>query len=137
MDTTPADAFARITTLARATFDQVESFTDFTPARAILRLSATYGVYQVLVTELLGEGARQYLYYVLRGEWVEAGFDNSPDPRTIRLKYGHIGADHAGEPVPHLHRADKTQLSLTEEMTFEAFVDWLKANIAPLAPSSS
>jgi hypothetical protein len=35
--------------------------------------------------------------------------------------------------VPHLHRADKTQLFLTEEMTFEAFVDWLKANVKPLS----
>ncbi len=131
MDTTPADAFARITTLARATFDQVESFADFTPARAILRLSATYGAYQVLVTELISQDARQYRYYVLRGEFVEAGFDNSPDPRVIRLKYGRIGAEHANEPVPHLHRADKTQLLLTKDMTFEAFMDWLKANIKP------
>jgi hypothetical protein len=137
LDTTPADAFARIEALSRETLEQVESSTDFTPERAILRLRAVYGAYQVLVTELLGEGARQYRYYVLRGEWVEAGFDNSPDPRAIRLKYKHIGAEHAGEAVPHLHRADKTQLFLTDEMTFEAFVDWLKANIEPLAPSSS
>jgi hypothetical protein len=68
---------------------------------------------------------------LLRGDWVEAGFDNSPDPRAIRLKYGRFGAEHAGEAVPHLHREDKTQLFLTDEMTFEAFVDWLKANIVP------
>ena len=115
--------------LAQATFEQVEYATDYTPERAILRLRATYGVYQVLVTELIGEGARQYRYYLLRGEWVEAGFDNAPDPRAIRLKYGRIGAEHAGEPIPHLHRADKTQLLLTDEMTFEAFAHWLKANL--------
>jgi hypothetical protein len=137
LDTPPTVAFARIEALARKTFEQVKPSTDFTPERAILRLRAVDGDYQVLVTELLGEGARQYRYYVLRGEWVEAGFDNSPDPRAIRLKYGRIGADHAGEPVPHLHRADKTQLFLTDEMIFEAFVDWLKANLVPLDPSSS
>ena len=137
MDTPSANAFDRIEALARETFEQVKPSVDFTPERAILRLRAVYGAYQVLVTELLSEGVRQYRYYVLRGEWVEAGFDNSPDPRAIQLKYGRIGADHAGEPVPHLHRADKTQLFLTDEMTFEAFVDWLKANLAPLAPSLS
>jgi len=83
----------------------------------------------------------QYRYYVVRGEWVgsKLASDNSrhPDPRAIRLKYGHIGADHAGEPVPHLQRADKTQLFLTDEVTFEASVDWLKANLAQLAQSSS
>ena len=77
MDATPADAFARITTLARANFDQVKSLTDFTPERAVLRLSAAYGVYRVVVTELI------------------------------------------------------SQVFLTEDMTFEAFVDWLKANVKP------
>jgi hypothetical protein len=113
------------------TFEQVKSSTDYTPERAILRLRACYGAYQVLVTELISESARQYRYYVLRGDWVEAGFDNSPDPRAIRLKYGHIGEEHTGESVPHLHRVDKTQLFLTDEITFEAFVEWLKANIKP------
>ena len=131
MDATPADTFARITALASAIFEQVEYSTDYTPERAILRLHASYGAYQVLVTELFSEGTRQYRYYLLRGEWVEAGFDNSADPRAIRLRYGHIGAEHAGELIPHLHRADKTQILLTDEMTFEAFVDWLKTNVKP------
>ncbi len=131
MDTTPADTFALIAALARETFEQVKYSTDHTPERAILRLRASYGTYQVFVTELISENARQYRYYVLRGDWVEAGFDNSPDPRAIRLKYGHIGEEHTGESVPHLHRADKTQLFLTDEITFKAFVAWLKANIKP------
>ena len=37
---------------------------------AILRLSATYGAYQVRVTELISPDARQYRYYVLSGEFV-------------------------------------------------------------------
>jgi len=133
LDTTPADAFARIEALARATFEQVKSSTDYTPERAILRLRADYGACQVFVTELISQDARRYSYYLLRGEWVEAGFDNSPDPRAIRLKYGHIGAEHIGEAVPHLHRADKTRLFLTDEMTFEAFVNWVKENVKPHA----
>jgi hypothetical protein len=87
------------------------------------------GVYRIVVTELFSDGIRKYRYYVLRGEWVEAGFDNSPDPRALCLKYGRIRKAHAGEPVPHLHRHDKTELSLTEEMTCEAFVHWLQSTL--------
>ena len=131
MEPKVTDYFAGIVALAQATFEQVEYTVDATPARAILRLQASYGLYRVFITELISEGTRQYRYYVLLGDWVEAGFDNSPDPRAIRLKYGRIGKKYAGENVPHLHRTDKTELSLTEEMTCIAFVDWLKANIVP------
>jgi hypothetical protein len=131
LDEKTRDHFARIIALAQATFAHVESGMDITPARAILRLQARYGPYRILVTELLSDGLRKYSYYVLRDSWVEAGFDNSPDPRAIRLKYGQIGAEHAGEHVPHLHQHDKTELSLTAEMTFEAFVDWVIATIQP------
>jgi len=101
---------------------------DETPDRSILRIEADYGRYQILVTELFGDGLIKYRYYVMRGNWVEAGFDNAPDPRAIRLK-GRIGEEHAGENIPHLHLEDKTKLSLTEEMTFSEFVDWLKDNL--------
>ena len=102
---------------------------DATPDRSILKIEADHGKYQILVTELFSDGLRKYRYYVLKGSWVEAGFDNAPDPRAIRLKYGKIGDEHAGENVPHLHREDKTKLSLSEEMTFQNFVEWLKNNL--------
>ena len=129
MDTKTTDHFADIITFAQAAFQQVEYVVDATPKRAILRLQARYGPYRVLVTELFSGEVRKYRYYVLSGSRVEAGFDNSADPRAIRLKYGKIGKEHAGEYVPHLHQDDKTRLSLTEEMSFVAFVNWLKANI--------
>lgn len=136
MEPQVTEHFARIIALAQATFERVEYTVDATPVRAILRLQASYGSYRVFITELLSEEQRQYRYYALKGDWVEAGFDNSPDPRAIRLKYGRIGKKHAGETVPHFHRADKTELFLTEEMTGEAFVDWLKANLNPMTPES-
>ncbi len=129
METTPSELFARIVELAKSIFEQVEYSTDYTPARAILRLEGVYSKHRVFVIELIADNSRKYAYYVLRGEWVEAGFDNTPDPRAIRLKYGKIGAEHARELVPHLHRENKSELVLTEEMTFEKFVDWLKANL--------
>lgn len=135
MEPQVAEHFAEIIALAQATFEQVEHNLDATPARAILRLQASYGLYRVFISELFSADGRQYRYYVLRGDWVEAGFDNSPDPRAIRLKYGRVGRKYAGENVPHLHRADKTELFLTEEMTGVTFVDWLKANL-PMTPVS-
>ncbi len=129
MDTDLANYFAGIVELAQTTFEEVEYVIDATPERAILRLQAKYSGYRVFVTELFSDEVRKYRYYVLDGEWVEAGFDNSPDPRVIRLKYGRIGQEHAGEHIPHLHRQNKAQLLLTEEMKFTTFVDWLKKNI--------
>ena len=129
MDEKTARHFAEIIQLAESAFKQVTYEIDTTPDRAILRIQAEYGKYQILVTELFSDGLRKYRYYVLHGKWVEAGFDNSPDPRAIRLKYGEIGQAHAGEHIPHLHLKDKTQLSLTEEMTFSEFVSWVKGNL--------
>ncbi|MGG6239939.1 hypothetical protein ACQ4N7_15035 [Nodosilinea sp. AN01ver1] len=81
------------------------------------------------MTELFDDDRRRkYSYYLLRDNYVEAGFDNSPDPRAIRLKYGGIGQAHAGEQVPHLHRVDKTELTLTDEIVFSTFVQWLQEN---------
>jgi len=121
--------FAEIIELAQSVFENVIYEIDATPDRSILRINAEYGKYQILVTELFSDGIRKYRYYVLRGDWVEAGFDNAPDPRAIRLKYGKIREEHAGENIPHLHREDKSQLYLTEEMSFQDFVDWLKVHL--------
>jgi hypothetical protein len=123
------DHFTHIVSIAQANFEQVNYTTDITPKRAILRLEARYGEYQVLITELFSDEIRKYRYYILRGSWVEAGFDNSPDPRAIRLKYGRIGKEYGGEYIPHLHLKDKNQLFLTEEMTFSIFVDWTKNHL--------
>lgn len=108
---------------------------DTTPARAILRIQAQYGRYRVFITELIDARTRKYRYYVLHGNYVEAGFDNSPDPRALRLKYGRIGEAQAGEAIPHLHRANKTDIQLTEEISFAGFMDWLEQHL-PIDDSS-
>ena len=99
---------------------------DITPERAILQLQAKYGQYRIFVTELYSDRHRKYSYYMLREGWVEAGFDNSPDPRAIRQKYGEIGKTHVGELIPHLHLKNKTRLVLTPEITFDEFVAWIE-----------
>ena len=115
--------------LVRTTFTDVEVEIDTTPVRALLRIQAHYGPYRVFITELSDGSRRQYRYYVLQGNDVEAGFDNSSDPRALRLKYGRIGEEHLGEYLPHLHRANKTQLLLTEEMHCVDFVHWLHQHL--------
>jgi hypothetical protein len=126
LDTKVKRYFENIISLANRTFDKVEYNLDSTPERAILKLQAAYGKLRVFVTELFSDNARKYRYYILHGDWIIAGFDNSPDPRVIRKKYGKIGKEHVGEFVPHLQ--NKTILSLTEEMDFQAFVRWLEEN---------
>ena len=129
MDEKTSRHFAEIIELAQSVFENVKYEIDATPDRSILRIEAEYGKYQILVTKLFSDGVRKYRYYVMRGDWVEAGFDNAPDPRAIRLKYGKIREEHAGENFPHLHREDKTRLYLTEEMTFSEFVRWMQENL--------
>ena len=130
METKTTKYFDDLIELAQSVFDEVEYEIDSTPERAILRMQAKYGQYRVFVTELFSYLSRQYRYYLLRGNWIEAGFDNSSDPRAIRLKYGKIGKEHAGEYIPHLHLEDKTRLELTDEMTFFSFVTWMEENIS-------
>ncbi len=129
MDEHPTNAFADIIHLAQANFSNVQVEIDSTPVRAILRLQATYGVHRLSITELVDTHHRKYRYYALLGHQVIAGFDNSPDPRALRLKYGRIGTEHTGELVPHLHLNNKTELMLTAEIYFAEFLAWLKQNL--------
>lgn len=129
MDKKASEYFADVIKLASISFENVEYNTDFTPERAILQIKAKYGQYQLFITELFSDKIRKYRYYILNGSNVEAGFDNAPDPRALRLKYGRIGKEYAGKDIPHLHLNDKADIQLTEEMTFCDFMQWLKLNI--------
>ncbi|MFN8455306.1 MAG: hypothetical protein U0401_11680 [Anaerolineae bacterium] len=67
MEPQVAEHFAEIIALAQATFEQVEHNLDATPARAILRLQASYGLYRVFISELFSADGRQYRYYEVIG----------------------------------------------------------------------
>jgi hypothetical protein len=130
LDATPASDFARIIALARAHLELVQVVEeDYSPERAILRLTASYGRYRVFITEIVSHTSRHYRYYVLDGDLVVVGFDNVSDARALRLKYGRQRKKHIGELTPHLHLKDKTKLELTEEMTCATFLVWLQANV--------
>jgi hypothetical protein len=125
LDRKTTEHFTRIVQLASVHFEAVQYVIDSTPKRAILKLTAFYKTYKILVTELDSDESFKYRYYVLQNQLVIAGFDNAADPRAIRLKYGIIGKDHSGELIPYLHLDDKKELILTEEMNFDKFLDWL------------
>ena len=129
MDQKTTKYFDLIIHLARSSFEQVDYEVNMTPDRSILNIQAKHGKYNIFVTELFSDQKRKYRYYVLQADYVEAGFDNSPDPRAIRLKYGKIGKERAGKLVPHMHLNDKNHLILTEEMTFQKFIEWFRINI--------
>lgn len=129
MDTQTRNDFADIIQQASAAFSEVEYTIDTTPERSILRLQANYAQYRIFITELIDRQHRKYRYYVIRGDWVEVGFDNSPDPRALRLKYGQIGAEHAGEYLPHRHDHNKTRIELTGEMDVAQFIAWIHTHL--------
>ncbi len=129
MDTQTRGDFTDIIRQATANLSEVEYTIDTTPERSILRLQANYGQYRIFITELIDSQHRKYRYYVIRGAWIEVGFDNSSDPRALRLKYGRIGAEHAGESIPHRHDQNKTRLELTGETDVAQFMTWIHTHL--------
>lgn len=129
MDAKITEHFASIIDFAQNTFEQLSYNTDITPQRAILNIQGKYGQWRIFITELFSDNIRKYRYYVLIDDYVEIGFDNSPDPRAIRLRYGKIGKKYSGKHIPHLHLENKTKMILTKEVTFKNFTSWLKSNL--------
>jgi len=62
-----------------------------------------------------------YAYYVLDQGIVVVGFDNYPDKRVLRMKFGRKFSRHMHTRIPHKHGYVKQSLELTEEMTAEHF----------------
>jgi hypothetical protein len=130
MAPTAAQHFDRVIRQFQAAFEQVAVDRDEKPTRARLEMIGTHGPYRVRLVEILTpDTGRGYAYYVLRGDNVIIGFDNSADPRALRLKYGADYTHHRLEQVPHCHTDNKTALALTEEMDCERFIAWVQANL--------
>lgn len=130
MAATSVRHFNQLIALARSHLEQVKILElDSTPERSILRIEARRKNYRLLITEIISAQARRYSYYALDGNIVIAGFDNAADPRALRLKYGQINREHAGEFIPHVHLANKTQIELTAEMALDKFVQWIQEHL--------
>jgi hypothetical protein len=131
MATPFTDTLERIIALAQATFEDVTVIhRDENDFRAVLRLVEQYRDYQVHLREVLRpDGSRKYAYYVIQAGQVFAGFDNMPDTEALRLKYGNEYSQHRQETIPHFHSQHKQTVELTDEMTAEAFFEWLEQNL--------
>lgn len=125
MDQHITDYFDDIIQNAQRLWQNIDYEINTTPERQILKLTAQYKQHRLFITELWSDQNRKYRCYLLRENEVIAGFDNAPDPRAIKMKYGGL-SDHIGELVPHLHLKNKTELRLTDEMFFTDFLGWLE-----------
>ncbi len=92
-------------------------------------LTGYFGDYLVHISEISAIDWRKYAYYVLLDNNIVIGFDNSPDVYAIEMKYPETPQAHRHEKIPHRHGTDKGDLVLTDEMTFEKFIEWLKTNL--------
>ncbi|MFP4420075.1 MAG: hypothetical protein ACLFRG_05980 [Desulfococcaceae bacterium] len=128
MDTAAYPHFDELIHIAEKAFQDVLCHLDTTPKRALLTLRGKYEFCEIFVTELRAGRERKYRFYAIREGTVAAGFDNAPDPRALRMKFGKINPKNIGTPIPHLHLDNKTRLVLTEEITLSDFVQWLREN---------
>jgi len=116
---------------ARATFRDVRvTRRDERPARALIDMEGWWGAYRIIISEIiLSDGSIRYAYYVLDADnRLVHGFDNTPDVRAVRLRYGREYRHHLGERTSHQHTTDD-RLSLTEPMTLGRFIEWLRQSL--------
>ena len=102
---------------------------DERPARSLIDFEGRWGLYRIIVSEIhVADGSVRYAYYVLDAEnRLVQGFDNSPDIRASKQRYGTDYRQHLHERVPHQHSSEDT-LTLTEPMNFDAFMAWLTSH---------
>lgn len=119
--------FDEIKSVIRRKFSTVEAvLDDISIERAILKLKASQGDYAIAITEIMTATGRKYSYYLLHQGQVIIGLDNSPDRKSLQLKYGNSYVFHLNEVIPHEHSQGKTSLKLTAEKFFEDFVEILQ-----------
>ncbi len=101
-----------------------------TEALLLLRAECRYRKFRVKITEIVDGQGRNYSFYLLRGDTVVVGFDNSEDRRAQIMKYGKRNwKKYFRERVPHQHTYDRKEMRLTEEMSVPAFIAWLRDHL--------
>ncbi len=119
--------FITLTNLIQSTLDEVSlTELDISSERAIWKIHGTVGEYKVRFKEIFNQSGRMYSYYLIHEDEVVVGFDNYPDRRSLRKKYGPDFKLHLLELIAHKHGPRKETLELTEEMTVEKFLNYLK-----------
>ena len=119
--------FASLTSLVQEALYKV-SFNrlDFNPDRVIWEAHGSLECFDIRLKEIFTRSGRMYSYYIIKGDDVVVGFDNYPDRRALRQKYGRGFTAHLSQLIPHKHGARKTTLELTSEMSVELFLDYIQ-----------
>lgn len=92
-----------------------------------LKMRGKLGKYIVTVSEVLERsGRRKYSYYFLEGERILSGFDNAPEPKIVKTKWGNAYRSHLHDLIPHRHISDKTSFDLTDEVCFGEAVTFFR-----------
>ena len=124
MDAEVGRHFAAVIDLARQKLDQVEIVQeDISLARAILELHGLLGSYDIRIKEIFSAEGKLYSYYVLSEGQVVVGFDNYPDRRVLREKFGRQFTAHLHERIPHRHTQRKSSVEVTEEYGVKRFLE--------------
>jgi len=122
--------FATLTTLVEDALDKISlNRLHFSPDRVIWEVHGSLAKFDIRIKEIFNPSGRRYSYYVIRAGKVVVGFDNYPDRRALRRKYGRDFTTHLSELIPHKHGVRKTTLALTEAMRVDAFLDYLHKEV--------
>ncbi len=101
----------------------------FNPDWVIWEAHGSLECFDVRLKEIFTRSGRMYSYYVIKGNEVVVGFDNYPDRRALRQKYGRGFRAYLSQMIPHRHGAHKSTLELTSEMSAELFLNYIRQKI--------
>lgn len=103
---------------------------DISPDRAIFEFHSRIGQYGIRIKEIYSKKWRTYSFYVLSEGKIVVGFDNYPERRALRKKYGRKFKKHLFERIPHKHGLQKSTMELTDEMCIRQFLDFLQNELS-------
>jgi len=112
---------------AKAVLEDVEIEQDYSVKRILLKISGNIRNLKVRITEVLDEDKRKYAYYLINKDLVVLGFDNAPDIKALKIKYGKNYVHHLEERIPHFHGKEKKNTELTKEISFKEFLEKVKS----------
>ncbi|MDI6791283.1 MAG: hypothetical protein QME81_00210 [bacterium] len=119
--------FATLTNLVKDVLDKISPRRlDYNPNRALWEVHGSLEQFDIRIKEIFTQSGRIYSYYVISEGEVVVGFDNYPDRRMLRQKYGRVFNVHLEELIPHKHGPRKMTFELTEEMSVEMFLNYLQ-----------
>jgi hypothetical protein len=112
---------------ASTALEDVEIEQDYSVKRALLKIGGSLGNLKVRITEVIDENKRKYAYYLINKDLVMIGFDNAPDIRALKIKYGKDYGHHLDERIPHFHGKEKKSIELTKEISSKEFLEKVKS----------